>query len=557
MEHLSIKKIAKKQFNNHKLEKADRKAQDTILRFRKHPKFSADKADFVRFSAYLMAEKDSDMCIFYADGDNIRIANEMADLKAVEINEQMAKEQNLPNATFLKHPITGEEIVDKDIESILLQIRQINQNYGYEDALIGITGDEITVVIPHVKQEDKARIWEEYSRAQSGLITISVGYTDDLSKGVCEALRIAEENSQKQKSKKKIRNHKKAFQENSTEILAEELRAMLAQLRIRVQSLSKEQKSTLKRNIASAFETSIRTKEGIGEDVKELIFSVEEKDFLRQRVEDLEERVKTVYSSEMTAKQRENYILSQILTKTPVDSIEKLDYFLDRHSREYEQMDKKTAFRKLSKQALVNIEFSGIKDVNDTYGHTECDKRVYQDISAIQRMVDEIGFRRKTPIFAYNISSYGFFIPEGDQKYMEQLAQQILVFDSEFKIAATSIGLGENLEEYTIQALMEDEEFSSGDFVKFLLDHASSINVEVNRNILSTKKINDKMSIIRYISRNLKRITKSLGRELDEETIDLALNQVLEMESQGEGTEPKAQTADRVFAESANRKERE
>jgi len=557
MEHLSITEFAKKQLDNHKLEKEDKKAQDTILRFRKHPKFPADKAEYVKYLTYLIAEKDLDMCIFFADGDNLRIANEMADLKAAEINEKRAKQENLPNATFFKRPITGEEIVDKDIESILLQIRQINESYGYEDSLIGITGDEIIVVIPHIKEEDKSRIWEEYSKAQSGLITISVGYTDDLSNGVCEALRIAEENSQKQKSKKKIRNHQKAFQKNSPEILAEELRAMLAQLRIRVQTLSKGQKTKLKRNISDAFDFSLRTKQGLEEDVKDIIFSSKEKDFLRQRVEDLEEKAKEVYSFGMTEEQRKNYILSQILTKTPVDSIEKLDYFLDKYSKEFEQKDKRTVLRKLGKQALVNIEFSGIKDINDTYGHTQCDKMVYQDISEIQRMVDEIGFRRKTPIFAYNISSYGFFIPVGDQKYMEELAQRILDFDSEFKIAATSVGLGKNIEDYTIQSLLEDEDFSSRDLIKFLLDYASSINVEVNRNILSTKKINDQKSIIRYISRNLKRITKSLGKELDEETINLALNQVLEIQDQGEGREDRKLNADRVLIATIEGKERE
>lgn len=178
MEYLSseAKKVSliRKFIDKVKLSRYDTEYRKTISSLQKHPRFSAYKADYVKFLSHLMCEKDSDMCVFFADGDNLRVANEIADEKAKEINIETARKLNLPSESFLQEPVKGEELVDKDIESILLQIKGINQKYGYSNSLVGINGDEIFIVIPHIKEEDKRKIYDEYCKTSSGLITISV-----------------------------------------------------------------------------------------------------------------------------------------------------------------------------------------------------------------------------------------------------------------------------------------------------------------------------------------------------------------------------------------------
>lgn len=157
-----------------KLAKSDKESQQIISSLRKHPRFSVYKASYVKFLSHIMCENDPDMCVFFADGDNIRVANELAAQKANEINIKSAKELNLPSVASLKHPVTGEALVDKDIESILLQIKAVNQRYGYGNSLVGINGDEIFITIPHLKNEDKQKIYNEYRQVGSGFLTISV-----------------------------------------------------------------------------------------------------------------------------------------------------------------------------------------------------------------------------------------------------------------------------------------------------------------------------------------------------------------------------------------------
>ena len=167
--------IFKKWIDAIKLSKGNKDAQEIISSLSKHPKFSVYKSEYVKFAAHLLLEKNPDMCkegsdfcVFFADGDNLRVANEIAIKKAEEINSL-----NKQNGSLSK-PITGEELVDKDIESVLLQLKDITQQYGYEDALIGIQGDEIFIAIPNIKPEDKEKIYESYSKAKSGLVSISM-----------------------------------------------------------------------------------------------------------------------------------------------------------------------------------------------------------------------------------------------------------------------------------------------------------------------------------------------------------------------------------------------
>lgn len=160
--------------NSLKLNRTDKKAQELISLLRKHPKFSVDKSEFVKFSTYFILEKDSDMCVFFADCDNLRIANEIANQKAEQMNLETAKKMDLQDVSFLENPVTGEELVDNDIELLLSQIKDINKKYNYENALIGVSGDEIFITIPHLKEEDKQKIYSEYSQVHSGFITISV-----------------------------------------------------------------------------------------------------------------------------------------------------------------------------------------------------------------------------------------------------------------------------------------------------------------------------------------------------------------------------------------------
>lgn len=173
---VKIKKASflRKLIDNVKLSRNDKNAQNTIQKLKKHPKFHAYKSEFVKYSAHLMCENDSDLCVFFADGDGLRSANQVADETAKELNLQTAKSQNLSDVSQLKNPLTGEQLVDKYLDSILLQIQDINNKLGYTDAIVGIQGDEIFIAVPHLKEADKLKLYENYSKVQSGIITISV-----------------------------------------------------------------------------------------------------------------------------------------------------------------------------------------------------------------------------------------------------------------------------------------------------------------------------------------------------------------------------------------------
>lgn len=358
------------------------------------------------------------------------------------------------------------------------------------------------------------------------------GLCDDMSRGVHTAFSQAEKHSQKEKSKKKIKNHQAIFKENSAYILAEELQAMLSQLRIQVKTLTGQQKDILKDTISHSFKTAMRTSGGLLQDIKSALLLDESQNPIEERVNDLERELLVEYANNViTPKQRENYILAQILSRLPVDNVEKHDYFFRNYFSNFVPKNKQQALRKLSKQSLVSIELSGIKDINDTYGHTQCDKMVYTTISQVVELAKKQNLEKYFPMFAYGISSYAMITPSSEDEHIDELCTDIPSINSDFKLSASYTRLGDDVNDVILDEIMNNKDKTSMDLLKYLLDCANSANNEENRKIISASKIRDKSPVIRYISRNLKRITKSLGQELDEETINDALNYVLEIEA--------------------------
>ena len=510
-----------------KLSKANEEFIENISMFKNHPKFSAYKSDFVKFATYLLYESTPDLCVFFADGDGLRIANELAEKKAHEINIEHAKKLNLSDISLLENPITGEQLVDNDIESIVLQINSINQKYGYENALVGVQGDEFFISIPNIKQEDKEKIYNEYSNCQSGLITISVGYCDDMANGIENAFNKAEEQASKVKLEKKERNRKSIFKENNKEIFLKELKNMLSQLRIQVDTLTTEQKGVLKNNIRESFETSLRTPEGIFNDIKNILLSPSVDFSISDRINALDKDLENNYSCSISSEQRSNFILSSILTHTPVKNIQKLDYFIQKGADNLLSSSKEKTYKNLQKNNLVSIEISGIKNMNDIFGHSKCDEMIYETLNTISSVINDSNIKLNSPIFSHNISTYGFLVPENNSNTIDELIEKISSINSDFKLAVSYNRLGSNINKESSEFILNDSTKDSTDILELLLNSAYTTNKQANSRITSEKKINDKLSISRYISRNLKQITNSLGKNLDLELFDSSLNYIL------------------------------
>lgn len=357
------------------------------------------------------------------------------------------------------------------------------------------------------------------------------GYCDDMSQGVEEAFNKAEAAAQKVKLSKKRNCNELVFNKEVQDILNEELNTMLTQLRIHVETLSNEQKELLKNNISTSLVDFLRTPQGIANDVKDILLNNPVENSIEQRINFLDAQLLQRYSSPIVPEKRTNYILSHILSQTPVEGVQKQDYLLDVASIPLISSNKKRTYHNLQKEILVSIEFSGIKDINDTYGHTECDKMVFNTVKQINDLIIKSGIKTDSPLFANNISCYNILIPEKHLNDISKIYEGIAAIDSEFKIAASSTNLTGNMEQAKINSLIHDKSTTSIDIFKTLLDSACSIAREENAKKLSAQKITDTKSIARYISRNLQKIHNSFGQELSLEIIEASLNTVLRLDS--------------------------
>lgn len=543
---MQLKKVSffKKFIDSIRVARLDKQSIAIISALKKHPKFPVDKSDYVKYSAHFMCENDPDLCVFFADCDNLRIANEMAEIKAKEINSEMAESMGLSDISELPDPITGEEIVDQDIRCVLSKIKEINTEYGYNSALLGLQGDEIFIAIPHIKQEDIQKLYDSYSEIQSGLITISVGYCNDMSQGVESAFVKAEKASKEVKLKKKNTNRKTIFKDDADKVLSEELKGLLSQLRINVENLNQQQKQSLKTNISSSFKESLKTTDSIISDVKSSLLESPEENSIAQTIAKLDNKFSTTCS--IYPEQRMHLIIAQVLSQTPVEGIPKLEYFLHQQLAHSLPHSKKATLNRYSDARLATIEFSGIKDINDTYGYTECDQRVYQNLTKIQELISTSGIKTLTPIFSRHISSHGFLISEDQLSKFEQLSNDIDLMPSDFKISITSTGLVENLNPNAMTSILNNEKKSSMDVFRYLLDSAECVNRQKNAQVISEKKVNDKVPILRYISTHLRSISETVGVPLTPQLIDSALNQLLSLDDSNSEALPEIKSKESV-----------
>lgn len=538
---MQLKKVSffKKFMDSIRIARLDKQSIAIISDFKKHPKFPVDKSDYVKYSAHFMCESDPDLCVFFADCDNLRIANEMAEIKAKEINSQMAESMGLSDISELPNPITGEEIADQDIRSVLTQIKEINTDYGYDSALLGLQGDEIFIAIPHIKQEDIQKLYNSYSKVQSGLITISVGYCNDMSQGIESAFIKAEESAKEVKFKKKNSMRKTIFKDDADKVLSEELKGLLSQLRIKVENLNQQQKQSLKSNISSSFKESLKTTDTILSDVKSSLLESPEENSIAKTIANLDNKFSatcTIYPE-----QRMHLIIAQVLSQTPVEGIPKLEYLLHQQLAHTLPRDKRATLNKYRNVRLATIEFSGIKDINDTYGYTECDQRVYENLSKIKELISTNKIKTLTPIFSRHISSHGFLTSEDQLSKIEQLSSDIDSIPSDFKISIASSNLFECLNSNTMTSILNNNSKTSIDVFEYLLNSAESVNKQKNAQIIFEKKINDIVPILRYISSHLKSISETVGVPLTPQLIDSALNQLLSIDDSTSGTEPKTE----------------
>jgi len=521
------------------------KSTSIINLLRKHPKFSADKSEFVKYLAYILCEDDPDLCVFYADGDNLRIANEIADIKASIINHDAVQKLNLPDESFLSHPITGEKLVDYDIESIIKQLKSILFKYGYNNSLVGVQGDEFFIVVPHLKYDDLLNIYEEFSNTRSGLINISVGYCNDMSNGIEQAFSIAEKAANTVKVIKKKKTAEHAFGHNAISVINEELQKMLNQLRINVDSLTNDEKQILSNNISSSFQKSLRSFEGLANDVKNLLTNIEEEDSIKQRIKKLDELLGKKHYKNVNKLQRNNYILAHILSYTPVDGIPKYEYFFHKYVPIFIPKNKTKAFNELSNNTLITFELSGIKDINDTFGHTKCDKLVYETVKNIKDLLSSLDVKTKTPIFSHNISTYSFIVSNEALENFSQIEQAISNIPSDFKIAISQTQMGIDIPESILKSYFEDNGKTSLDIFTLLFNFSFDINKKMNFQKNSLKKINDETAIARYIAKNINSILQIVSKTLTPEIIDGAISEVLKIDfSIQTNTETKTPTID-------------
>lgn len=388
--------------------------------------FGLDKVEAWKVKTYYQTKENKEGVIFFGDINNLSQANENAIGKTKEEKE---------------------EFVNRYIKQIVMQIRFILKENEVVEYNLGKMGDEIYLYIPEtIEKEKQEEIYQGFSQIQKGPLSISFGYTDDLSQGIEEAVKVAEDRMMEAKFARQQNNIRQAYQiediENKEELetiignlVQEAVKQVFDKLRITAnQVIKNEKEQEIKESFKKALEVQMRKKERIKKRVEEKNQHQhkESSDPIYQQIEMLEDEIQNHPEIQLTNEEANQYILSQILIHNSIKGTNKKEYYdvlgYKKDLKLWNVVDKPKPMLldEMKKTKMIAIDFSGIKYLNDHYTHDVTDQVISEKIEAFKGILKENNILIKNLLM--NGISECYILVEGKeeliiQKAMEEIKQ--------------------------------------------------------------------------------------------------------------------------------------
>lgn len=350
----------------------------------------------------------------------------------------------------------GDPAVDLMLRNMIIQIREVLAINNIKHYHIGKRGDEFYIYIPQekeVSQEEKQKrgekLMQEFSVLKAEDLTMSVGYTADLSQGIEKAMKAAELEMKKQKNMKKQEDFDKGHEDNAEEVVMSWINTIAAETRQNIEILTHQQKRTLSQNIRESLIAPLINPQEIHQKMKErdlkrkAVLENQPEGLVFKRAKEIQRELELRYQGlELPLEFIEDVVEAQLISKLPIQdaNIQRMQYFNKIGSKGLESSDSKKTFSNLEKKSLIYIDVGKIKEINKS-GYNFCDQLAVRDLKAIQQMAEKSGMKDVTFV-AKGISPLMLIFPRDTEvevikEFKEQL--QELEQNSEFTFNCSSI----------------------------------------------------------------------------------------------------------------------
>lgn len=289
------------------------------------------------------------------------------------------------NDLFVANKFRGKEKVNVMIGNIINTIKTNLDESNCINYKLGKMGDEIYIYMPDKDEQEANTIVDKLHEIRENELTISAGASSNLSKGLVNAINEADKNMTINKSKFKSKRLKSLCGNNIDKVVNNVVATQLDKMRINLSQLKNSNKPDLRNTFDKAIEEL---------NVEELFSKAEDSpDTNSSEKEDTFEKQKEKYTTEAKLLYGNNpeliqeYVLANMISKHTVENVVNAEFF--------QGLGYKQAYKNIKKDKsktdfdILAMDLSGLKVINDNFGHEEGDKAIADALEHLKAKLKE------------------------------------------------------------------------------------------------------------------------------------------------------------------------
>jgi GGDEF domain-containing protein len=346
------------------------------------------------------------------------------------------------NNLYEANKFASKKVVNEEIKTMINQIKEKISEKNITDFEIGKLGDEIYTYLPKQTEDVGNKLVEEFGDIKINLLSLSSGMSSNLEKGLEFAKKEAEDGMYQEKLEYKNNLLMNFCKGDPDKVVKYCIKKELIKARIDLKELRDKSQFMDFVNIYDRVVRNLSIQDILKENEKLDVVHEKGKEEVIQE-ENKNKKLEQKYITEANIKLgnvpediKNKYVLAQFLSRSPVDGTVTSEYF--------ENFEKENLKNKKNIEVL-GLDISGLKFVNDKYGHDEGDKEIEKVLQNLNKTLNELNIKAYSDIVVKGAGNAIVVLPKiGDEK-KQNLINKIASIDSKLNVTC-EITSSDNIE---------------------------------------------------------------------------------------------------------------
>lgn len=321
------------------------------------------------------------------------------------------------NNLYEANKFRDKQEVNADLKHIINTMKEKITQKGIENFDIGKMGDEIYLHLPNCNEDITNELFNEFNSIEKNFLSLSTGFTKNLDNGLETAMKESDEIMYINKLEYKRKELKDFCGGSIDKLIQYTIKKELSKSRI---DLNKLRDDSSRMSFVNTFDIVIKNNS-----IEDLLAK---KDVAIQNPSDIKDKnsyttlakkfkteARYKYNN-LTKEEEEKYVLASILSKSNLEGCISHEYF---ECMEKSKLKNKKDFE------LLSLDISGLKFVNDEYGHDEGDKEIENVLSNLNNLLKQENINTYSDIVTKGAGNAFVIVPKLNENKKSELLNKM------------------------------------------------------------------------------------------------------------------------------------